>query len=242
MKLSEMSGHAPELKVLCYGPSGAGKTCFASSFPGPMLILDFDGKANSIINYLGADNKKLQEIEVEDLRKSFVDDPIASFMKITKTLEASLKAGTMPYKTLVVDSLTTFSSAALSHIVKTNPGIKRNSFAQGAQPGMQDYGILRREFQRIIPGFLALPCNVVMLGHIKIDKDESTGEIHRQVQLDGSFGADLPIYFEEVYVAEINFKGERKLLTRSNRYPCRTQRALPERIDPTYDAIISLSK
>ena len=240
MKLSEMSGQAPELKVLVYGESGAGKTCLASTFPKPMLILDFDGKSNSIINFLGQDNPELENIEVKNLQASLVEDPMEAFVKITKELEGQLKKGTMPYKTIIVDSLTTFSAAALNHIVKTNPTIKRPRFAQGTQPVMQDYGILRREFQRLIPGFLGLKANIVMIGHIKITTDETTGSILREPKLDGSFGGDLPIYFEEVYVAEVDRAGKRSLLTNGKgKYPCRTQRGLPDRIQMSYDAIIN---
>lgn len=243
MKLSELSGANPELKVLIYGPSGSGKTCFIATCPGPILLLDFDGKANSIINYLGPKHPKLNEIEVEDLRSSLVADPIKKFLEITRSIEADIKKGTFKYKTIVLDSLTVFSYAALTNIVATNPGVKRPAYAQGIQPTMTDYGILRREFARIIPGFIGLPCNIVMLGHIKTEKDELTGEIVRQVQLDGSFGAELPIYFEEVYLMQVGSKGERTLLTDGRgRYPCRTQRGLPAEVKPDYEEVIRLTK
>jgi len=105
----------------------------------------------------------------------------------------------MKYRTLVIDSCTTFSSAVLAHIVKTNPGINRVKSAQGTQAGMQDFGILKREFARLIPGLLGLPMNVIMTAHIKTDRSDLTGEIIRSPIMDGSFAQELPIYFEEVW-------------------------------------------
>ena len=138
-------------------------------------------------------------IEVVNLSAALSENPINALMKHVADLGEQQKKGNYPYRTLVVDSVTTFSAACLQHIVRTNPGIKRVITAQGQQPGMQDYGILKREFQRLIPGLLTLDMNVVMLGHVSVEKDEHTGEILRGVQMDGSFSQQLPIYFEEVY-------------------------------------------
>jgi len=50
MKLSEIDP-SQNVKLLLYADSGAGKTCFAASFPTPMLFLDFDGKVGSAARF-----------------------------------------------------------------------------------------------------------------------------------------------------------------------------------------------
>lgn len=194
-------------KLLIYGDAGAGKTVFAAGFPLPILYCDFDNKISSAARFFAADPDRLKQIEVVKLGATMAEDPINEFNRQVTALIKMQKEKNYPFKTFVLDSITTFSTAVLQHIMKTNPGIKRVESKQGMQPCQQDYGILKREFERLIPGLLTLEMNVVMLGHISIDKDETTGEIIRGVLMDGSFAQKLPIYFEEVYRAYVEEKG-----------------------------------
>jgi len=230
MKLSDVASEDFD-KILLIGDSGTGKTCFAASLPKPMLYLDFDGKVDSAAQFFkGAD--WLDQVDVRQLQASLISDPIDEFMKITREIESKAKA--LPWKTLVIDSVSTYSQAALKHIVRTNPGIKRSP---KDNPGLQDYGILKREFQRVIPGILGLPMNIVMIGHIKIDKDETTGEIIRSCNTDGAFGRDMPIYFKEVYRTYVK-NGKYMAQTQADfKYACRTQRGLPNEIELSYENI-----
>lgn len=231
-KLSDLKTEG-EFKVLIMGDSGVGKTCFSATFPGPMLIFDFDLKADSAAAWLRhkLQSEQLSRIEVEQLNPRAEISPIDRFMQVSRDRLSHKK---MEFATVVIDSITTFSDACLQHIVRSNPGIKRNETKQGPQPGLQDYGILRREFKRIIPGLLALPCNVVMLAHISIEKDEATGAIHRRAMMDGSFAAELPIYFKEAWRMFVK-DGKRFVQTQSDHmFNCRSQiPGLPAQLDVT---------
>lgn len=231
MKLSEMKP-SENLKVLLCGTPGSGKTCAAAGFPYPMLVLDFDAKINSAAAWYADDKARLDGIEVRNFSKRLDgSDPVVELLAVIKELGEQQKNGVMKYKTLVIDSATTFSAAILHHIVKTNPGIKRSASAQGMQPGLQDYGILRREFEKLIPGLLSLPMNVVMTAHIKTDRSELTGEVIRTPIMDGSFAATLPVYFEEVYRVFMK-DGKPWAQTKSDPYYdfCRSQ--IPRLLNP----------
>lgn len=226
------------LKLCIYGTSGAGKTVAAASFPYPMLYLDFDSKVDSAALFYRDDKERLAGIDVRELGAHMTLDPMGELNKIiTSELIPQQHAGAMKYKTIVLDSLTTFSSLTLNHIIKTNPGVKRVMSKQGSQPNMADYGILRREFQKLIPGLLSLPCNIVMLGHVTTEKDENTGQIWRGIHMDGSFARDLPIYFKEVYHAFVDNTGKYQWQTKSNaQYTCRSQiPGLPASIEAGYE-------
>lgn len=211
------------MKVLLYGNSGAGKTCFAAGFPTPILYLDFDGKVDSAAMYYKNDVERLKLIDVRAMPRTLKTNPIAELIRIVDK-ELAPNQDKLPFKTLVLDSITTFSAMTLNHIMITNPGIKRNTSMQGPQPGLQDYGILKREFAKLIPGLLSLPCNVVMLGHISTEKDDLTGELIRGPLMDGSFAKELPIYFKEVWRAYTDDKGKHYAQTKSDaRYACRSQ-------------------
>lgn len=239
MKLSEIKA-SDNFKILVCGPPGSGKTCFAAGAPTPILYLDFDGKVNSAARWFETDAKRLDAIEVRHLSKRLDGtNPIAEFLKIVEELGKQQKSGTMTYKTLVIDSATTFSAACLQHIVMTNPGVKRVASAQGVQPGMQDFGILKREFAKLIPGILSLPMNIIMTAHIKTDRSDLTGEIIRSPIMDGSFSQELPIFFEEVY--RIFMKdGKPWAQTKSDQYYdfCRSQiPRLPNPVALSFDEL-----
>lgn len=239
MKMSDMNTKE-NLKVLVYGNSGAGKTVFSCSFPGPTLLLDFDGKADSAASFYADDRERLEQIDVRDLSARMQEDPIEEFKKIIREeLIPNQSNGKFPYRTLILDSLTTFSYLTLKHIVRVNKGIKAVQTSAGSQPGLQHYGILRREFNELIPGLLSLPCNVVMLGHIDTKKDELTGELVRGPLMDGAFAQQLPIYFKEVYRAFVE-KDKHLLQTKSDyKFSCRTQiKGLPSQIEAEYQNLI----
>ena len=229
------------LKVLVCGTPGTTKTCFALGFPYPMKVYDFDGKVNSAARWYESDKERLENIDVVNLsRRLDGTDPIAEFLTEIKELAEQQKKGEMKYKSLVIDSATTFSAAVLSHIVRTNPGIKRPSSSQGVQPTQQDYGILKREFAKLIPGLLSLPMNVVMTAHIKAERSELTGEIIRSPILDGSFSNELPIFFEEVYVTTMK-DGKPFAQTKSDMYYnfCRSQiPRLPNPVSLSYESLV----
>lgn len=231
------------LKMLIQGESGIGKTCLASTFPGKILVLDFDNKIDSAAAFLRYKNQieQIEQIEVEQFPAQLGMSPIDKLSKIiSEQLIPQQRTGKLEFKTLVLDSITTFSAATLAHIVKTNPGIKRNETKQGPQPGLQDYGILRREFQRLIPGLLGLPCNVIMIAHIAVEKDEATGQIFRHAMMDGSFARELPVYMKEVWRMYVK-DGKRIAQTQSDHlFNCRSQLpGLPAHLDVSdgYSAI-----
>lgn len=199
VKLSEIKTEG-NVKVLVIGHPGAGKTCFAASFPGPVLYLDFDNKVDSAALFYKNRPEILNNVEVRQLSTSFLADPIAEFNKIVgNELVPQQKAGQMKYATIVLDSISAFSHSALMHILQTNPGIKGVVTAQGKMTDQTHYGVLLREFKRLIPGLLTLPCNIVMCAHIDTYKDTNTGVIIREAMMDGSYSQKLPQAFKEVW-------------------------------------------
>lgn len=240
MRLSEIKPTA-NIKALFVGAPGSAKTCSAAGFPYPMIIADFDGKADSAAAWYSKDKERLEGIEVRDYSKRLDgSDPVVEFVKLLSELGEQQQKNEMKYKTFVIDSATTFSAAVLNHIVKTNPGIKRVASAQGVQPGMQDYGILKREFEKLIPGILSLPMNVVMTSHIKTDRSDLTGEIIRSPIMDGSFATTLPIYFKEVFRVFMK-DGKPWAQTKADQYYdfCRSQLpGLPNPVELKYENLI----
>ena len=236
-KLSDLATN-DKLKVLLYGESGAGKTTFAASAPGPVFFFDFDGNISSAKKYLEVTNPgKIGEIDYEHLPLSRTQNPYGRFQALLKGLEDLAANGDFKFKTVVLDSLTLYSDALMADVMRTNPGTKRFN---PDVPVMQDYLVNAIKFKQDIARILSLPCNVICTGHITQEKDEITGEIRVRPLLSGKLADHLPRIFFEVWRAYVDAKdGKHKAQTRSDgRFVCRTEiPRIPSSVDLEFDSI-----
>lgn len=185
--------------VLVYGDSGAGKTVFSAGFPGPLFIADFDGKISSAAAFYRG-TPQLAQIDYEAYSAPGSWQP---FVKKMNEI-AKIPADKFPYKTIVIDSITTFAASMMDEVMKQNPGSQRSKMMDTQVPNLKDYQIAISHCKDIIRKILAMKdrCNVVMTAHIQKDKDETTGEILFQPLIWGKdLPAWLPMVFEEVYRA-----------------------------------------
>lgn len=196
-QLTDLS-NSQYIKLMVYGESGAGKTCLAGTFPGPIHICDFDGKVNSLASFLRG-SAKAGEISYEPYTP--VDTRGSSAANFNNAMSALKKQTPFPFKTLVIDSMTTFSDEGMNYLMAQNPGVKRMATGVVQVPAQQDYGIARIWFKQMIQAILTFPCNIIFTAHINVEKDELTGAIVRSPMLAGKLKQELPIYFEEVYRA-----------------------------------------
>lgn len=237
MKLSDMT-QTELVKVLVVGPSGTGKTVLAAGFPTPIRYLDFDNKISSAAQHYSKDADRLGQIDVEAYAKMPRETRMKKFLDELMSIQKLQHAKQpLPFKTLVLDSLTTFTHYLLEDYIHVSQrGIKR---ALDGINAMQDYQLLDKHMTQIVTGLLTLDCNIVFIGHTQLEKDESTGSITNQILMPGKFSFKLPIYFEEVYFSKIGADGKHLLQTQSDaRTICRTQRKLPKEIPASYDSII----
>lgn len=242
-KLSEMAD-ANLLRVFVYGEPGTGKTVGASTFPGPIMVYDFDGKLSSAHGYWSKHNSaKLNEIEFEDCKP--VDSKGTAFKRCNESLDKIAKeykaTGKLPYSTVVIDSATIMATEMLNWVVAFETGIKRNKDIKSRQmASLQDYMIFAPTFSSFIFELFALPWNVMMTGHVAIDKDELTGEISRNPLIPGQMSKKLPIYFNEVYVSL--YKNDKYVVQTKPDYKysaCRSQiQGLPKEVEFTYENLI----
>jgi len=247
-KLSEAVGNASFLKVLAYGKSGAGKTVFGTTFPTPIAIADFDGKATSAANYWNSkDKKRLSEIDFENYMVSPSRNGAMSYRKFLADLSAMEKQvieGKFTLKTYVIDSLTALADQMMASIIAENPGLKRT---EAMTPVMQDWMIFTPHMKSLIYRVLSLPCNIVVIGHVLTEKDETTNMISNQISLPGKLPDLLPKLFGEVYYCHTQAEKDGKInhmaLTKSptEKFVTRTQiQGLPNIIPMDYEFIKSV--
>lgn len=224
MKLAELNPNTKK-SFLLYGNSGSGKTVAACGFQGPLYIADFDGKVSSAaVFYKGTPQINLIEYEHFNQKNDF-----NKFWKKLHELKTLAKTPeTFPYKTIVLDSITTFAGSLMAEVMRQNPSEKRSKVDDTSVPFLPDYQIAISHFKNTMTSILSLPCTVVATAHIEMNKDETTGEILYQPLVYGKeLPSWLPMVFEEVYRTYSELKDGKSIhyaQTRADRkYVCRTQ-------------------
>ncbi len=246
MKLSEVQKNS-NIKLLLIGQSGAGKTIGACTFPGKIKIFDFDGKVTSAAQFYSKDKEKLDSIDFSAYSKMPVKGDLKSGRKprmtaflsdVQELFDFQNSKKQLPFDTLIVDSISTLADSLLEDYREVSQtAVKRPNKDQNS---MSDYGLLATHFKQIMCGILALECNVIFIGHSSLVKDESSGVITNEIMFPGQMASKLGIYFEEVYFAKINAKGEHVWQTKADSKTsfCRTQRQLPSEILANYTEIV----
>ena len=140
-----------------YGRSGSGKTTFASTFPGPTLLLDIEDRGtDSIRDCAHIDVAKVEEWEdMEDIY--------------------DLVKGKTKYKTVVFDTITQLQLIGANMVLAK----KRKPMIESLRWGsltMQDYGNLAAAMKEMITRFRNLPLEVVFLAQERTSHDESTDD------------------------------------------------------------------
>lgn len=191
MNAKEVTINTQLLKVLVVGDYGTGKSVFASTFPTPGFIFDFD---KGILTYRGKDWDYTQ----------YDTNAIGwtAFDKEFKEIEKLVKEG--KYKTVVIDSTSLMSALAMEKALQLDP--KRSP--TGGPLWNVHYGMVRHLVEGKLRQFMQWPCNLVVLSHLQVVRDEETGAIIKiQPLLPGALSDTVPGYFDEVYISTSNLKG-----------------------------------
>jgi hypothetical protein len=174
------------IKVLIVGDYGSGKSIFASSFPTPALIFDFD---RGILSYRGKD---FDYCSYATDQKQWLD-----FEKDQREIAKLVAEG--KYKTVIIDSTSTMADLAMERALQLDP--KRNPATNGPVWNIH-YGIVKTLVEGQIRKILQMAANIVIIAHLQLIKDEETGAVlGAQPLLPGQLSIKLPGYFDEVYYA-----------------------------------------
>lgn len=178
-------------KFILIGGPGSGKSQFAATCPTPGYVFDCD---DGIVSYKGLDFTYSQ-FPTSNL--GFVD-----FQKEFAVVEKEAKAGA--YKTVVLDSATTLSFMAMERALTIDP--KRNA-VQGPMWNVH-YGMVKNLIESVFKRLTSWPCNVVVICHKEVIKNEEDGSIIGiQPLLNGKLAEQVPMLFDEVYYTLTTYKG-----------------------------------
>lgn len=165
------------------GDFGTGKSVFAASCPTPGFLFDFD---DGVQTYRGKD------FDYESYSLSAL-----SWVKFEKDLrEIKKEVEAEKYQTVVVDSTTSMTDIAMERALQLDP--KRS--VTGGPLWNVHYQIVKNLMEGKLRQIISLPCNVVVIAHLKVIQDQETGAIIGiEPLLTGQLSQMIPGYFGEVY-------------------------------------------
>ena len=141
------------IKALFYGPNGTGKTTVAGTFPAP-IIFDINERGTRVLATEEGRIKKRAVDEFEMLVQGFW----------------YLKSGKHPFKTVVLDNITTLQEVAMRYIMNKEADFDLSKDMD--MPTKRDWGGLSQILKRWLIDFRNLPMNVVFIAQEKRDRDE----------------------------------------------------------------------
>ena len=218
-------------KVFVCGDAGTGKSIFASTFPTPAFLFNFD---KSILSYRGLD------IDYEDYTQD--GKGWVKFEKDFHELQKQFKEA-KPYETIILDSTTTWTDLAMERALQLDP--KRSP--TGGPLWNVHFGMVKNLIEGRIRQLLELPCNIIVIGHNDMVYDEDGSLVAVKPMLTGQLSVKVPSYFDELYYSKVKMvKGVPSFVLQTiakGLYKARSrlsgiQQLLPHEVPNNYQTVI----
>jgi len=182
-RIKPISEEAAALKMLIYGPPGAGKTVLAATAADvpemcPVLCVDVEGGTLSIRD------KKVSVLRVK------------TFAELIQLLEI-LRSGHHNWKTVVIDSLTEVQKLNMYEVMRRVT--TQDPTRDPDMPGLREYGKNTEQIRRLIRGYRDLVgTHVIFTALTNEVKDERTGVVKTLPALTGKLAVEVPGFLDIV--------------------------------------------
>jgi hypothetical protein len=203
----------------------------------PMEIADFDlGTITLKSSLANLPPEKWDKIEINQYRDVLNPGSAArAFKERVRELTRKITLGEGAPKTVVLDSLTFLAKDILDGVSSDDhqPFAKRDHYL----PQMM-------QVEQHVQALTALKCNVVIIGHEAVDKDEISGVTARALDVTGKLSGRIPRYFNEVYYLKMgmdeNGNSKRVVQTSADTITLGPKTAFPNVIKPNEEATVGL--
>lgn len=180
-------GNADVKHIFLLGRSGAGKTTFLRTMPGPIFVADFDAKGADILGGIEG-------------RIEMYDGP--ADWKLFKEEIAKWEKEGCPFRTIALDSLSLAGDSIVEWAKQENGN--RSHLTSPA-----DWGRAIVEVKKTIRSLKKLGTNLVINAHFNVEKDELLGGMVWEPAIFGAkLPKELPTMFNDVWLLRIVNKQE----------------------------------
>jgi len=189
-----------KIKAMLAGPSGTGKTQSASTLPGKLLVIDYDGRKETLAG--------LPHIETLDCYDADPKSPKA-WMKaedIRREIWSQVRAKSFPYDGIVEDGLTQMLRYCMNWSLLLDP--KRGL---GGAPAKQHYMPQMKNVSDHVLSLKSLPVHYLLTAHLEIIEDEEMGGLKFLPKATGKMRTEIPGWFNECYFCHRHNDDEEKL-------------------------------
>lgn len=145
-----------KLKVLVYGPSGAGKTWFGLSFPGRIAVIDMEGGTEL---YGGRDD--VQDFDVMHTQ---------SYADVMRAIDFIEQDGGKTYSTVVIDPITVIWNVLVA-------AAEQKYMTRAGTISYQGWGVIKRDLKRLYERLTNLPVHIVATAREKTDYSDEGGNL-----------------------------------------------------------------
>lgn len=189
MKLSD-SKLPTKFNLLQVGEPGSGKTTRALTATqfGPLLVIDADGKLVELRDRLNPEIVAKTDVEL-----------VTAFEQVEALVEAC-RANPTKYATVVVDTWSRLHELTLAEAKRLNP----------KGDGRQIFGAAKERNRTLLSKILTLPQNVIINTHVGREMDSSEA-VKLTVSTAGSFGQEMPQFFNEVHYCYLDLLAKHKV-------------------------------
>jgi len=182
--------------LLLLGETGSGKTHLLQTCRRPIHIDSFDIGGTKLPSI----RKGVEEgwiivdtrWEHEDVYKPDVVDLWA------KEMERRVKMGYFnALGTYCLDSMTSWTEALM------NRTLKKAGIAAHTPRFTHDYLPTKTDLRNFVSRLLKLPCDFILTGHLRADKDEVVGTVAMRLVTIGDLDVKLPSLFDEIWTMQV---------------------------------------
>lgn len=177
-------------KAFLAGPSGSGKTMASTTLPGRKLLVDFDGRSETVAG--------IKDVDIYPCHEPEPRSPVAwrKADAVRKTIIAEVKRGVFPYDSIIFDGLTMLGRICLNWALTLDP--KRGL---GGAPARQHYGPQMDNLAKFVISTIFLPLNVCYTGHVELFEDDQLGAHRLFPKITGKLRSEVSNWFNETYRA-----------------------------------------
>jgi len=201
--MPKASEYKPETRIfaLFIGRSGDGKSTAAASFPRPVMDLDFDNRFAGIAGAITQGIYTADNVDYQMFNPRGGYEPVEALFT---QWEVARMQGQFPYKTIIVDSLT---SLARLLVIASHKLQKGKMIGKLRVSGPGDFNFEASGVHQIFDFLRVLPCHVICSAHVidkygKLDKTQEyseTGIVGEKLSVRDNLGENVQTYFDNVF-------------------------------------------